>query len=243
MKQERVLLCFYRRGVTSDAAVLNNPAWHALNGPQASVAEGGPLAFRYQPEVALFAALPDDPTPEAWEQLRDVVGAGKYAFLARDLAPPPSGWEQVMSLGVVQMTARSVDGALDAEAERLTADDVAEIMALVKRTEPGPFEPRTIELGEYFGIRDDSGALIAMAGERMFPAPYREISAVCTDESHRGKGLAARLVRHLVAHIQERSETSILHARDDNTNAIRLYEHLGFTHSNAFAVTGYRAPA
>jgi predicted GNAT family acetyltransferase len=81
-----------------------------------------------------------------------------------------------------------------------------------------------------------------MAGERMFPSPYREISAVCTDESHRGKGLAARLVRHLVARIHERGETPILHAREDNANAIRLYEHLGFTHSNLFTVTGYRAP-
>ena len=223
--------------------ILANPAWHALRGPQTAMAQGGPLAFRYLPDVAVFAALPDDPTTEAWDQLRDVVGAGKYAFLARDLAPPPSGWEQVMALGVVQMMATSVDGELDDQAQELSADDVAEIMALVKRTEPGPFEPRTIELGEYFGIRDGNGALVAMAGERMFPSPYREISAVCTDESHRGKGLAARLVRHLVARIQERGETPILHARDDNTNAIRLYEHLGFTHSNRFPVAGYRAPA
>jgi len=160
--------------------ILTNPAWHALRGAQASMAEGGPLAFRYQPDVAVFAALPDDPTPEAWDQLRDVVGAGKYAFLARELDPPPSGWEQVMSLGVVQMVATSVDGALDAEAERLTVDDVTEMMALVKRTDPGPFEPRTIDLGEYFGIRDGDGALIAMAGERMKHAGYTEVSGVCT---------------------------------------------------------------
>jgi predicted GNAT family acetyltransferase len=224
--------------------VLANPAWHALRGPQAAVAEGGPLAFRYQPDVALFAALPDDPTTEAWDQLGDVVGPGGYAFLARDVVPPRLGWEQVVSVAAVQMVATSVDGELDDNAQRLSVDDVTEILALVERTEPGPFGPRTIELGEYFGIRDDDGdgALIAMAGERMFPSPYREISAVCTDESHRGKGLAARLVRHLVARIHERGETPILHAREDNANAIRLYEHLGFTHSNLFTVTGYRAP-
>ena len=77
---------------------LGNPAWHALSGPQASVAEGGPLALRYQPDVAPFAALPDEPTPEAWDQLREIVGPGRYAFLARDICPPDTGWEQVMSL-------------------------------------------------------------------------------------------------------------------------------------------------
>jgi ribosomal protein S18 acetylase RimI-like enzyme len=220
---------------------LANPAWYALRGPHSGFAQGGPLGLRYRPDVALFAALPDEPTAEAWQQLRDVVGPGGHAFFPRHKLEAPPGWEMIFSLAAIQMVATAVDGALDGDVDRLGAEDVPDMLALVRRSEPGPFEGRTIELGEYFGIRDDDGALIAMAGERMFPSPYREISAVCTDEPHRGKGLAARLTRHLVARIEARGEIPMLHASADNTNAIRLYEKLGFAESRTLDVTGYRS--
>jgi ribosomal protein S18 acetylase RimI-like enzyme len=221
---------------------LENPAWHALRGAPPTVAEGGPLAFRYRTDVAVFAGVPDELTPDAWDALRELIGPGEVAILVREQFAAPEHWEQVFSLPAVQMVATAVEGAIDDEAARLSTSDVAEMLALVERARPGPFAPRTIDLGEYFGFRDASGALVAMAGERLFPAPYREISAVCTDETHRGKGFAARLVRHMIARIQARGETPMLHAADDNTNAIRLYETLGFTHARTLMVSGYRAP-
>ena len=53
--------------------------------------------------------------------------------------------------------------------KRLTADDVPDMLALVERTEPGPFGPRTIELGEYFGIRDGDGATDRDGGRAHVP--------------------------------------------------------------------------
>ena len=44
--------------------------------------------------------------------------------------------------------------------------DVPEMLALASVTQPGPFGPRTIELGDYIGIRR-RGVLVAMAGGRM----------------------------------------------------------------------------
>ena len=67
-----------------------------------------------------------------------------------------------------------------------------------------------------------------MAGERLHPPGYTEISAVCTDADHRGRGLATRLVFAVAAGIRARGEVPFLHAAADNTTAIRLYEHLGF---------------
>ena len=46
--------------------------------------------------------------------------------------------------------------------------DVPEMLALTELTQPGPFGPRTHDLGRYIGIRVD-GRLAAMAGERMRP--------------------------------------------------------------------------
>jgi predicted GNAT family acetyltransferase len=67
-----------------------------------------------------------------------------------------------------------------------------------------------------------------MAGERLHPPGWTEISAVCTEAAWRGKGFAARLVRAVAARIRARGETPFLHAEVGNTTAIGLYENLGF---------------
>jgi predicted GNAT family acetyltransferase len=105
--------------------------------------------------------------------------------------------------------------------------DVPEMLELVAQTEPGPFLTRTVELGDYLGIRRD-GALVAMAGERFRLDGWTEISAVCTSLDHRGQGLASQLVGALIAGIQRRSERVFLHVLSTNTAAIGLYEELGF---------------
>jgi hypothetical protein len=69
----------------------------------------------------------------------------------------------------------------------LGAADVPEILGPCARTQPGPFWPRTHELGTYLGIRDEY-RLVAMAGERLRPPGWTEISAVCAAPMARGQG-------------------------------------------------------
>jgi len=223
---------------------LDNPVWRALTGPHAAFSEGSSLALRYQTDVCPFAALPDEVGPDAWEALRALIGPGNVAVLFRPAGVDiPAGWEVTYSLAGLQMVATEPIGKPDDEFVRLGPDDVEEMTALVERTRPGPFLPRTVELGTYLGLHAGGDArLIAMAGERMHPAAYTEVSAVCTDADARKRGLATRLIRAVAAGIEARGETPILHVVADNDTAIRVYEALGFTTRAAFAVRLVRAP-
>ena len=77
------------------------------------------------------------------------------------------------------------------------------------------------------GVKE-GGRLIAMAGERMKPQGYTEVSGVCTDPNHRGRGYAGALMRVVANRILARGETPFLHSYAHNTGAIGLYSSLGF---------------
>ncbi|WP_431961251.1 GNAT family N-acetyltransferase [Actinacidiphila sp. bgisy160] len=222
------------------APVLDNPVWAALAGPHARFAEVRGRAARYRSDMSLFAGLADPADPAAWDDLAALLGPGGTALVTGSPVVP-DGWEVVEGGEGVQM----VDSALRAEhapeAVGLGPGDIDDVMDLVERTRPGPFLPRTLELGTYLGIREN-GRLIAMAGERIQPPGWTEISAVCTDPAHRGRGLATRLVRAVAAGIKERGDTPLLHAAASNTNALRLYESIGFSHRRRTLFLLVRAP-
>jgi len=131
----------------------------------------------------------------------------------------------------VQVPLRGTNSS--AQVTALGAADSPEMVDLAHLTRPGPFGPRTYELGDYLGIRNGDGnqpgRLVAMAGERLRVPGFTEISAVCTHPSHTGRGYAALLMTELIERIHGRSEQPFLHVRADNARAIELYRRLGFT--------------
>ncbi len=222
---------------------LDNPVFSSLLGPHERFAERKGRALRYPVDVVPFAALPTGPRPADWADLTSLAGPGATLALAAERSGPPDGWQATMIGEGVQLVDAGVAGAeTDEEVVRLGLADVPEMLDLTARTKPGPFLPRTYELGVYLGIRR-GGALVAMAGERLKPPGWTEISAVCTDDAWRGHGFASQLIRVLVAGIRSRGETAFLHAVATNTGAIRLYGAMGFELRQTTVFRAVRTPA
>lgn len=222
---------------------LDNPAFHALVGPHAGVAERVGNAVRYPVDIVPFGGLPDAPNPADWEALRELVGPGHGACLFRGGVDVPDGWQIVHRVACHQMVAPDRwpdEGGLAAWSVE-PIRDAAALDELVRAARPGPWFARTAELGGFAGIYADD-QLVCAAGYRLAPTGAREISAVSTHEEFRGLGLARAVVRHVAARIECAAEQPFLHVVTDNHSAIASYLRTGFTVRRQLEVVILTAP-
>jgi predicted GNAT family acetyltransferase len=209
--------------------ILDNPIWTALTTKQKHFAEGDNLARRYPVEVTALAALENN-SPAAFASLAEITNGDAAALFCYESISIPAKWKIIHTSNLVQMVCEAPKIARGEETviiDELTSADSTEMVALTKLTNPGPFGKRTHELGLYLGIHQN-GRLAAMAGERQRLPGFTEVSAVCTHPDFQGRGYAAVLISAIMAKILERGETPMLHVREDNAGAIRVYEKLGF---------------
>ncbi len=227
---------------------LDNPVWHALNGPHRRFAEPATTvarARRYPADVAFFAAT--DTLDAAALDALATFAAGQAVVIARLAVPPIAGpvVERMRRVGhqyVLPADVALSDAPDGGRVERLTPDDVRAMLALTRAAEPGPFLRRTIELGDYYGVRDGD-RLVAMAGERFHLDGWCEISAVCTDASARRRGLGATVTAAVARGIRARGETPVLHVVKGNDAACALYESMGFERRTDLDFVALSAPA
>jgi len=210
---------------------LDRPVWSALTSArQASLAMGAGGALRLAPGYGVFAASIDQ-SPESLAAIAALdQPEGVLATVEAEQAPVPPGLTVVKAAVLSQMVLVDLSPAKtrDIAVELLTEADAPAMLALATLTEPGPFFDRTHQLGDFFGVKQD-GRLLAMAGERLKPDGFTEVSGVCAHPDARGRGYAGALMRAVIERILARGETAFLHSYADNAGAIALYHSLGFT--------------
>jgi hypothetical protein len=209
---------------------LDRPIWTSLATRQQPLGFGDARARRFDPAYGVFAAAADR-TARSRAALADLVRQhGTAALVEAEEPDVPEGLNVASRAVLWQMAADPAELEIvtpDFAYQPLTDADGPQMLALATLTKPGPFYARTHQLGDFVGVKRD-GVLIAMAGERMKPDGFTEVSGVCVHPDARGHGYAAGLMSVVAERILARGETPFLHVYDHNTPAIAIYERLGY---------------
>jgi ribosomal protein S18 acetylase RimI-like enzyme len=219
---------------------LDRPIWSALTTRQQDLAEGGALARRFPVAITPFADMADM-SAASFAALGELLSGSEFAVLfTPDPVVVPDGFKISLADTGEQLIGTPAETAISGvEIVTLGAADVAEMIELTELTKPGPFYARTHELGTFLGIRVD-GKLVAMTGERMKPANYTEMTAVCVHPDYRGRGYAQLLLGAVGRQIVARGEIPFLHVFTNNTSAIALYQRQGMKLRRRLHVTVLR---
>jgi ribosomal protein S18 acetylase RimI-like enzyme len=209
--------------------LLDNPVYNALCTGDAAFANGTDQVKFFNEEVSPFAGFADG-YQNGFTELHQLLPAGrKILFASRDKISEPEGWKLAVKIEGLQFLFDPSQRVETPSIKPVPLDKshAGEMVKLAALTKPGPFNSRTIEFGEYYGIFE-KGRLASMTGQRLHVEKFTEISAVCTHPDFLGKGYAAALMQHQLKIICDNGEVPFLHVRADNERAIALYERLGF---------------
>ncbi len=214
-------------------APLDNPIWNSLTSCHQTLALGANvgrgLARRYPDDVSPLSGF-QEPTAEAYADLAAIVPEDDVAVLFLKEEPtPPAGWQYLHGGVLVQMVCPVIPPrpSLSESIVQLDQEDFPEMVALATLTEPGPFRDNTATVGGFLGIRTE-GCLAAMAGHRLAPTGWTEVSGVCSHPAFRGRGYAKTLVAAVTRNIFANGRMPFLGSFEGNSGAIRIYKEVGF---------------
>ena len=212
--------------------ILDNMIWNAITTGNSDIAIINGDVGCFLPDIAPFAGM----------KVFNEANLGKlYEFIPTNQRIAISSlnkmdhdekkWKLLQPMDVTQMVyERSVSTFTTRNSAMivpLAEEHIPQMIELTALTRPGPFLEQTIRFKNYFGIFIEE-RLAAMTGQRMHPAPYMEVSAVCTHPDFRGQGYAKALMLRVMKKILDNSFIPFLHVLSNNINAIDLYKSIGF---------------
>lgn len=183
----------------------------------------------FDEQVSPFAGF-EEGYAKGFAELYELLPSGRSILYATpSTIIQPAGWKLLDEIKGLQFVYEGssefkTDFSNIIVLEHIHADQMMELAHLTK---PGPFGPKTIDFGNYFGIFDKD-KLVAMTGQRLHVENCTEISAVCTHPDHTGKGYAYTLIQHQLQLILQQGQQAFLHVREANLRAIALYQRMGF---------------
>ena len=164
------------------AALLDNIVWESLAGAQARFSAGTSTARRYAPGFSSDRRVRRRGASRL-RRARAVLRAGRALLLRRMVvgARARRAGSSMPTRRDIRWcgTRRSPTPIPISPRSRSGRSTCRRCWSWSRCGRRGRSRARTHELGDYFGVFE-GGRLVAMAGERMDAAPWREISAVCT---------------------------------------------------------------
>lgn len=208
---------------------LDNPIWNALNTGSQTLSFGTDRVRLIDRDMGFFAGMPKYES-ENLDELYDFLEPGQRVILF----PPghlalDEKWAVHNDHELLQMVCERDFSQIEPNPQihPLHESHIPEMLALTQLTKPGPFLSKTIEFGDYFGCFSN-GELVSMAGSRLSPSPYTEVSAVCTHPDFAGQGISRKVMPFVLQRIQQRGSIPFLHLYPENSPAYKLYSNLGF---------------
>ncbi|MGH8107730.1 MAG: GNAT family N-acetyltransferase [Arenimonas sp.] len=206
---------------------LDNPFWSSLQSRHRDIALCAGEVARFPAEFAPFLGVANAEV-NASEALASLLAPDESVYLLGVVPTLPDDWQIEAFRPLAQMVCEAPLEVIDGpEIIPLTDGHRADVLDLTSRIYPHYFRRRTMDMGRYFGIYQDS-RLAAMIGERLGTDTHQEISAVCTDPDFNGRGYARRLLAMLSNDSLEKNRQPFLHVSHENSRALSLYEQMGY---------------
>jgi RimJ/RimL family protein N-acetyltransferase len=165
--------------------------------------------------------LPERPLLQAQEM---------HIPLLQQYYQPETFWKKLLRMAIIPGSLQSFTFELHQSVKQLTVSDLPALKELYAENPGSGFSADLFPQGMYFGIYE--GERIVAAGGTHAQAPAYGIAVlgnILTAPEFRGRGYATAITAALVTTLfKQQFSLVVLNVFEDNSNAISIYQHLGF---------------